>query len=114
VPPPPLTHANSSTPTRAHNTLHRSFSSENWCMNDLRNMSTALRQSKTYDGGPCGCLHLLHKRVHPSHRPQARACHAGVLEVALPAPCCLAVGGKVIKCRYPLNLIKDTYDHSCY
>ena len=25
----------------------------------------------------------------------------------------LAVGGKFIKCRYPLNVIKDTYDHSC-
>jgi hypothetical protein len=26
----------------------------------------------------------------------------------------IAVGGKVIKCPYPLNVIKDTYDHSCY
>ena len=26
----------------------------------------------------------------------------------------LAVGGEVIKCRYPLNVIKRTYDHSCY
>ena len=26
----------------------------------------------------------------------------------------LAIGGKVIKCRYPLNVLKDTCDRSCY
>ena len=26
----------------------------------------------------------------------------------------IAAGGKVIKCRYPLDVIKYTYDHSCY
>jgi hypothetical protein len=25
-----------------------------------------------------------------------------------------AIGGEVIKCRYPLDVLKDTCDHSCY
>jgi hypothetical protein len=29
-------------------------------------------------------------------------------------PANVAIGGKVIKCRYPLNVLKDTCDHSCY
>jgi hypothetical protein len=27
---------------------------------------------------------------------------------------CIAVGGKAIKCPSPLNVLKYTYDHSCY
>jgi hypothetical protein len=31
-----------------------------------------------------------------------------------PCPHPLAVGESVIKCPSPLNVPKDTYDHSCY
>jgi hypothetical protein len=38
----------------------------------------------------------------------------GETEVASPPGAELAVGGEVINCPYPLNVIKDTYDHSWY
>jgi hypothetical protein len=37
----------------------------------------------------------------------------GLSPVDTTGPVLLALGGRVIKCPYPLNVIKDTYDHSC-
>ena len=42
--------------------------------------------------------------VHPLQLPSD--IHVGLVE--------LAIGGEVIKCPFLLNVLKDTYDRSCY
>jgi hypothetical protein len=49
-------------------------------------------------------------RAHAPRQPDA----AGVEERAAPRRAAPAVGESVIKCPSPLNVLKDTYAHSCY
>ena len=44
----------------------------------------------------------------------AAALAVGDTAAAALAVAALAVGESVIRCRSPLNVLKDTYDHSCY